>query len=209
MSLSKILAKLREEIESDDRVRENVLPLSRETVRRCGLSIKETHRGNFDEASRLVNEAHEMMREAATHMLQSDFISKAKILDTAQQELAEASNVLSLIQYGEFTDPQKLDIPTRPYLTGLADAIGELRRAVLDSLRTGDVERGEKLLLVMEDALDELNAFDFPNALIPDLRRKCDVARGLIEKTRGDVTGAVQQEKLIREMRTFEDHLKD
>lgn len=208
MSLSKILVKLREEIEADDRVRENVLPLSRETVRRCGLSIKETHRGNFDEALKLVNEAHEMMQQAATQVSQSEFISKAKILDTAQQELAEASNVLSLIQSGEFTDPEKLDIPARPYLTGLADAIGELRRAVLDSLRTGDVKRGEKLLSVMEEALDELNAFDFPNALIPDLRRKCDVARGLIEKTRGDVTGAVQQEKLIREMKTFEGRVK-
>lgn len=209
MSLSKILAKLREEIEADDKVRESVLPLSREIVRRCGLAIKETHRSNFDEASKLVNEAHEMMQEAAAQVSQSDFISKAKILDTAQQELAEASNVLSLIKHGEFTNPTKLDIPARPYLTGLADAIGELRRAVLDRLRSGDVKYGERLLSVMEDALDELNAFDFPNALIPDLRRKCDVARALIEKTRGDVTGAVQQEKLIRELRAFDSRKKD
>jgi translin len=208
MNLSDILAKVRTEIEADDRIRETVLPLSREAVRMCSLSIKESHRGNYDEASRLVRDAGKIIREATNHVSRSDFISKARMLDTPYQELAEASNVVSLLKDGEFTQPDDYGIPARPYLAGLADAVGELRRAVLDSLRNDSITRGERLLSKMEEILDELNTIDFPNALIPDLRRKCDVARGLIERTRGDVTASVQQEKLIRELKCFENGLK-
>lgn len=208
MNLSDILGKVRTEIEADDRVRENVLPLSREAVRMCSLSIKEAHRENYDEASRLVREASRITGEAAAHVSKSDFISKSRMLDTAYQELTEACNVVSILKDGEFTEPGDYDIPARPYLTGLADVVGELRRAVLDSLRNDNLTRAEKLLSKMEEILDELNAIDFPNALIPDLRRKCDVARGLIERTRGDVTASVQQEKLIRELKGFESGIK-
>jgi translin len=90
------------------------------------------------------------------------------------------------------------------YLTGLADVVGELRRAVLDVLRSENVEHAETYLHHMESIFESLVALDYPNALVPDLRRKCDVARSLVEKTRGDVTTAIQSSRLIRELRSFE-----
>ena len=92
----------------------------------------------------------------------------------------------------------------KSYLNGLADVIGELRRSSLDSLRHDDVSKAEQLLSKMEDILEGLQSFDYPNALVPDLRRKCDVGRALVERTRGDLTRAVGQSRLVKELADFE-----
>jgi len=209
MKLSDILKPLRTEIESDDGVREKVLPLSRSAVRKCSESIKESHRGNFETAAELVSEAHTITKSALKEIGASKFVSRSRSLDVAYQEMAEATNLLSLLKGGVFTPPQQYGIPARAYLTGLADTVGELRRAVLDSIRQEDVDRATNLLGFMEEIFDEIQTFDFPNALVPDLRRKCDVARSIIERTRGSITSAIQQEKLVRELRTFEDRMRD
>lgn len=208
MKLSEILKPMRTEIESDDEVREKVLPLSRSAVRKCSESIKETHRGNFESAEKLLEEAHEIAKQASREINESVFVSRSRSLDVAYQELAEAANLLSLLRNSTYTPPGRFGIPTRPYLTGLADTVGELRRAVLDMLRDEKVESAVNLLGFMEEILDELHTFDFPNALVPELRRKSDVARSIIERTRGDITSAIQQSKLVKELRGFENRLK-
>lgn len=207
MELSDILNGLRIEIDADDQVREKVLPLSRNAVRKCSESIKMTHKKEFMKAKTLVEEVHMIITSAISEMPASDFISKSKAMDIAYQELAEAANVLSLIEHGEYTPPEKYQIPSRPYLNGLADVIGELRRAALDSLRRDDVSKAEHLLSTMEDVLEGLQSFDYPNALVPDLRRKCDVGRALVEKTRGDLTRAVGQSRLVKELADFEQRI--
>jgi translin len=113
------------------------------------------------------------------------------------------------MENGTFTSPADYGIPPRPYLNGLADTIGELRRASLDLLRHDDVEKAENLLGFMEEILEELQTFDYPNALVPDLRRKCDVGRGLVERTRGDLTRAVGQSKLVKKLDNVGERLGD
>ncbi len=209
MKLSEILKPLREEIDGDDTVREKTLPLSRNAVRKCSEAIKMVHREQFDEARTLISEASKIIEQTDAEMSKSGFVSRSRNLDVAYQELAEASNLLSLIEHGKFTPPDEYNIPVRAFLTGLADTVGELRRASLDLLRKDGVPRAEKLLTFMEEILEELQTFDYPNALVPDLRRKCDVARGLIERTRGDLTRAVGQSKLISKLEGLEEKLKD
>jgi translin len=207
MDLDDILGALRKEIDVDDEVRERVLPLSREVVRKCSQSIKQVHRRNFEEAEKLIKEADAIVKEVSAGINKRQFLSKSKILDVAYQELAEAVNLLSLLRDGSFTPPERYQIPSRPYLTGLADTIGELRRAVLDSLRAEQMDVAESLLLFMEEILEDLNTFDYPHALVPELRRKCDVGRALVERTRGDVTTALQSSRLIKELREFDERL--
>lgn len=207
MELSDILNGLREEIDADDQIRERVLPLSRDAVRKCSESIKMTHKREFAKAQSLVDEAHKTIKSAISDVPSSDFVSKSKMMDIAYQELTEAVNVLSLIEKGKYTAPDEYQIPSRPYLTGLADVIGELRRAALDYLRLNEVEKAEHLLNFMEDILEGLQSFDYPNALIPDLRRKCDVGRSLVERTRGDLTRAVGQSRLVKELADFEQRI--
>ena len=209
MNLEQILASIKEEIESDDEIREKILPLAREAVRKYSQSIKASHRGLFDDADKLIDEGWDLVKKTSQEMKQSEFMGQSKTLNVAYQEMAEAANVLSLLNGGTFTPPEKYEIPSRAYLTGLADTVGELRRAALDSLREEKIQRAEQLLKFMEEILEGLQAFDFPNALIPDLRRKCDVARSLIERTRGDLTAAVGQSRLVKELRSFEERIKD
>lgn len=208
MEFPDILDGLRNEIDADDQVREKILPLSRNAVRKCSESIKMTHKKEFVKAKTLIEKAHEIITSAVSEMPASDFVSKSKTMDIAYQELAEAANVLSLIELGKYTSPEEYQIPSRPYLTGLADVIGELRRASLDYLRQGDVDKAEKLLLKMEDVLEGLQSLDYPNALIPDLRRKCDVGRSIVERTRGDLTRAVGQSRLVKELADFEHRIR-
>jgi len=207
MELSDILNGLREEIDADDQIREKVLPLSRNAVRKCSESIKMTHKKEFTKARALVDEAFKIIESASSEIPSSDFVSKSKMMDIAYQELTEAANVLSLIEQGKYTPPEEYQIPSRPYLNGLADVIGELRRAALDYLRLNEVEKAENLLNSMEDILEGLQSFDYPNALVPDLRRKCDVGRSLIERTRGDLTRAVGQSRLVKELADFEQRI--
>jgi len=209
MDISAILQALRNEIDADDKVREKVLPFSREAVRKSSEAVKKTHKGLYNEAHALISDVYEIIGRAEHEISGSDFMTKSRSLDVAYQELAEAVNLLSIVEQGEFTDPQKYKIPSRPYLTGLADAIGELRRAALDFLRQDNVARAETLLCFMDEILDGLQTFDYPNALIPDLRRKCDVGRSLVERTRGDLTRAVGQNKLVKELTDFEKRLKN
>ncbi len=204
MDLESILNRFREEIDSDDSIRERVLPISREAVRRCSEAIKHIHRKNFDEAKVLIEKAHSLIVEGTKEVENSPFLMGSRIFDTAYQELAEASNLLSILQEDAFTPPEKFDIPSRAYMTGLADTVGELRRATLDSIRDEKVELAEKILATMVRILEVLVTFDYPNALIPELRRKCDIARSLVERTRGDVTTAIQSTRLVRELRARE-----
>jgi len=209
MEISVILQDLREEIDADDKVREKILPFSREAVRKCSEAIKKVHKGLYKEAHALISDVYEIIERTEHELSGSDFMMRSRSLDVAYQELAEAANLLSIVEKGEFTTPQEYKIPSRPYLTGLADAIGELRRAALDFLRQDNVARAEELLRFMDEILDGLQTFDYPNALIPDLRRKCDVGRSLVERTRGDLTRAVGQSRLVKELTDFERRMKN
>lgn len=207
MDIGKLLEPIRKEIEADDEVREKVLPVSRDAVRLCGQSVKASHRGQFDDAHKKVDEAYELIQKGRQLASESKFVTVSKYFDTAYQELTEAVNVLSILNERRLTGPEEYSIPARPYLTGLADTIGELRRASLELLRGDDVDGAKGLLSIMEDILEELQTFDFPDSLVRNLRRKSDVARRIVEKTRGDVTTAVRQEKLIEQLANFENRL--
>jgi translin len=209
MDFGRVLDEIRVEIESDDTVREKVLPLARAAVRKCSESIKHSHRGEFENARTALSEANSIILKAKSEIVKSEYLEKSHIMDTSYQELAEAANVLSILETKKITPPLTYTIPSRAYLTGLGDTIGELRRAILERLRIDNVEDAVTLLSVMESIFESLSSFDFPNALIPDLRRKCDVARNLIERTRGDVTNAVRQKQMIQELSKFEKRIQD
>ena len=177
MKLSDILTPLRKEIDEDDAVREKALPLGRKAVRKCSESIKMTHRGEFDRAKTLISEAHQIIVEASKELSDSEFMMRSRGLDVAHQELAEAVNLLSLMENGTFTVPAEYNIPARSYLNGLADTIGELRRASLDLLRNDNEEKAEPLRIFTGDDL----------TAISQNKKPFDWAPGLLELTKQPV----------------------
>jgi translin len=126
------------------------------------------------------------------------------MFSAALQEYAEANIFLGLIQQSRFVTPNEVNVPAVDYVLGLADVIGEYRRLVLDALREGDAEKGEECLKTMDEIYIELMAMDEAYMLVSGLRRKCDIARRIIEATRGDVTQEVRRKSLENYLKQFE-----
>jgi translin len=123
----------------------------------------------------------------------------------ALKEFAEANITYALITNRPLPDPDELGVEYAAYLNGLGEAAGELRRHVLDLIRHGDLERGEEILSMMDDIYGVLVTIDFPNAITGGLRRTTDMVRGVLERTRGDLTMSLRQEKLQQALRDFEE----
>jgi translin len=121
----------------------------------------------------------------------------------ALKELAEGYITYALVTGERVPSPKELDVEPASYLNGLAEAVGEMRRYVLDRLRRGDVATGERLLAAMDDIYSLLITVDFPDAITGGLRRNTDMVRGVLERTRGDLTTAVRQEEMKAALRTF------
>ncbi len=168
----------------------------RKALRLSKQAILLTHQRRFNDARKLLKEASKLLgelREVAE--LHPDLVYTG-IVAGANQEYSEAQVLLSLVRKNRFMSPEKLDVPVVDYVLGLADVIGELRRQALDSLRAGDLKRSEHYLEVMEQIYVELLSMNETYMLVHGLRRKCDIARRVIEATRGDLTLEARRDSL-------------
>ncbi len=130
------------------------------------------------------------------------------LFDAARQEFSEANIFLRSTKESKFIPPEEINIPPVHYILGLADVIGEYRRLALDALREGSPEKGEEYLHTMDQIYTELMAMDQTYILVRGLRRKCDIARRIIETTRGDVTQEVRRSSLEKRLTEFEKTLQ-
>jgi translin len=197
----------RAELERKNTAREQVLRWSRELVRACANSIRAVHRREFGQAQELIGEANALNgRICATLTDMGDLYWTGYVQD-AQKELVEAHATYALVQGGPLPDPTALGIAPGPFLNGLAEAVGELRRYTLDLLRRGETEGCERLLEAMDEIYAMLVTIDYPDALTSGLRRTTDSTRGIVEKTRGDLTLALRQDALSAALRAAERQL--
>jgi translin len=183
----------------DDRMqaRERALPASRKAIRSCANAIRAIHRGELDLAHRLMDEARAAIDEGMEASSAHPEIRHAGYLQDAQKEYAEARITEAVVTgAGELPTPRELHVEDAPYLNGMAEAIGEARRHILDLLRHGKVAEGEAVLSAMDDMYYVLVSMDYPDAITGNLRRSTDVARSLIEKTRGDLSVALVSQDL-------------
>lgn len=195
---------IRAGLEATNAARERALPLCRGAVRSSANCIRAVHRGEIEAAERLLAQARAGVEEAAEALRDFPQIDYAGFVHDAQKEYAEAAITLALIVGRPLPAPAALGVRGPAYLHGLAEAIGELRRHVLDSLRADAIERCEELLGRMDEIYALLVTIDYPDAMTANLRRATDVTRGILERTRGDLTLAAQQQRLVRQLATLE-----
>jgi len=188
--------------------RERALPKSRTAIRFCANSIRASHRQEFQAAAELLHQANVLLAEMAADLREHQDIFFAGFLQDAQKEYAEAATFLALTQNLPAPLAPDLSIDWAPYLNGLGETVGELRRYLLDQLRRGNIEACETLLGYMDDIYALLITIDFPDAITAGLRRTTDAARGILEKTRGDLTIAVGQAQLQHTMLTLQHELQ-
>lgn len=204
--LIEISKQIRAALSDKDVARDQAIRHSRELIRLCSECIRAIHRNDWEDADvRLVT-----VRDGANQMRQlvsgyPDLYYSGYTQD-ALKEVAEAFITYAMIRGQALPTPTTLGIEPATYLNGMAEAATELRRFILDILRMkeGDSAEAERLLGWMDAVYDELVTFDFPDAITNGLRRQTDVVRGVLERTRGDLTTTLRQQYLQEALQRFE-----
>ena len=196
LHLEQIGEGLLRELESKNSAREKALADSRATIRNCAHSVRATHRAEFDQATHLLAEAAGQIAATRAALVPAPDIYWTGYVQDAQKEFAEASIIYAVVAGRPLPEPAALGVEAAPYLNGLGEAAGEMRRYVLDVIRKGELARAEAVLAVMDDVYSLLVTVDYPDAVTNGLRRTTDMVRGVLERTRGDLTFAIQQQTL-------------
>ena len=165
-------------------------------IRASGSAIRAVHRLELDDATALIADAESALREAQSVLAPHPAVAYAGFLTDAEKEFVEAKLTLAFVAGAPLLSATDLAVMPSSWLKGLAEAASELRRHLLDRLRSGDLDHGEELLVVMDDVYDALITVDFPDAITGGLRRTLDALRAVLERTRGDVTTTVLQTRL-------------
>jgi translin len=206
-NLGTIIERIRATFTERNAARDLTLGRSRELIRFCSLTIRAVHREEFAEAEQLLNTA----KQAAAAM-KADIAAHPELYYTGYtqdslKELTEACCVFAIVQHRPIPTPEEIEIDEAAYLNGLAEAASELRRRALDLIRRDRVDEAERMLTAMDDIYAQLVTIDFPDALTGGLRRTTDTLRAVLERTRGDLTTTLQQEKLQKALQEMEKRL--
>ncbi len=206
--MKEICDHIRDRFEAMDSARENTLATTRKITRNSGDSIKSIHREEWDQAERLMQETKDLVEGLKITLMDFPEIYYSGYVENAQTEFAEVSILYAVLHDSPVPTPEDLNIENAAYLNGVGDATGELRRHILDLIRKGRPEDSEKYLDIMDEYYTQMMSFDYPDAIMHGLRKKTDVARSLIERTRGDLTNALQVKGLEMSMKQFEKNFK-
>ncbi|MCI0769750.1 MAG: haloacid dehalogenase [Chloroflexi bacterium] len=207
--MEQIADRIREALSRKNQAREAAYPVSRHVVRNAANAIRAVHRGEFEVAQKLLTQARELLEQIKTAVADYPDLLHAGYVDTAEKEYAEASVTMALASQSPLPDPESLGVGDSAYLNGLGEAVGEMRRHLLDALRQERIARCEEVLVSMDDIYNVLVTIDFPDALTGNLRRTTDMVRGVLERTRGDLTAAIVQSRLADKLGRIESRLTD
>ena len=200
-NLDKIVDKIEKNIDDKDKVREKALKSSREIIIGCRKSIQKIHQKKMKEAKTGIAKASKKLQELYSLTKNYPELYHAGFVENAAQELVEASCLYNVMKGADLPDPDEIQTTYSSYLMGLCDLVGELRRKSLDSIREGKPKKADDYLDMMENIYDVIIRFDYPSGLIP-IKKKQDMVRGMIEKTRGELAVASCERRI--EYRTDE-----
>lgn len=205
--LETIVEEIRAEFETKNTARDIALQRSRHLIRYCAEAIRAAHRDEFDETERLLATAREAAREMKADLDPYPDLYYAGYTQDALKEYVEAETVHAFMHGSSLPTPAELGVEGPAYLKGVAEAASELRRHSLDLMRQNKLERAEEMLSIMDDVYSQLMTVDFPDAITGGLRRTTDMLRGVVQRTRGDLTTAFRQEMMRKALLDFEERI--
>ena len=205
--LEPIMAGIHATYADKNAAREKGLPLCREALRNSANAIRAVHREEFGRAEELIEQARSLIDEAREALKDHPDTYHAGFVHDAHKEYVEACTTLAVIAGRPLPTPEDLAASPSAYLNGLGETVGELRRHLLDRLRKGDVDYCEGVLAAMDDIYGVMVTVDYPDAMTGGLRRTTDATRGILERTRGDLTVSVRQRELERKLSDFQGKL--
>ena len=194
--LEHIADQIRQSFDARTAARDQALAQARQLTRACSLAIRAVHRDDTPVMQEHLDEAARLAQSLQNDLADHPDLFFAGYTQDALKEFVEANVTCALIQNRPLLTPEELDVTGFTYLNGLAEVVGELRRRTLDILRHGYSQEAERLLGIMDDIYSVLVTMDYPDAITNGLRRQTDLARSIIEKTRGDITFSLRGEHL-------------
>jgi translin len=204
-NLEEIGKKVSARFEGLNEARDRVLKIHREIIKGSSLSIRATHRGEYDRAREIIGQVNGLFKDISSALRDYPELYYTGFVQDAQKEFAEAHITLALVLQQPLPDPDELQVEYASYMNGMGEAIGELRRYILDRIRCDSEEVGENILEYMDEIYYVLITMDYPDAITRGLRRTTDVVRSLIEKTRGDLTHNLGQKRLQKCLTRFDE----
>lgn len=198
-----LIEKAKKVLDERTAVRDQALTQARQLTRLSAHTIRAIHRNESQQAHELLMEAHVLTLNIQRDLASYPDLYYAGYTQDAIKEFAEASLTVALIENTPLPTPEELGIEYATYLNGLAETIGELRRKCLDILRMGYSEDAERLLNAMDDIYNVLVTMDYPDAITNGLRRQTDLVRGIIERTRADLTLSLREQHLQEALQKF------
>jgi translin len=205
--LTQIVDEIVQTFDATNRLRDETLSRSRALIRSCAHSIRAIHRHELDEADHMLVQARQDAAEMVAPLDDYPELYYTGYTQDALKELVEAHLVYAFVTATDLPRPADLHVTGAAYLNGMSEAASEMRRFVLDLMRRGQVDEAEPYLSVMDDIYSLLVTVDFPDAITSGLRRSTDVLRGVLERTRGDLTMGMRQEQFRQALRDFEERL--
>jgi translin len=198
---------IRIQFDAQTKARDLALSHARSLTRSCSLSIRAVHRNETETMQKHLDEAGELAMTLRSGLSDYPFLFFAGYTQDALKEYAEAKITCALIRNEPLPTHEDLNLPPNTYLNGLAESVGEMRRRCLDMLRQDNFIDAERMLGYMDDVFAVLVTMDYADAITNGLRRQTDVARAIIERTRGDVTFSLRGEKLEHSLLSIQDKI--
>ena len=196
-------------LDGKNAARDLALQRSRTMIRHCATAIRAAHRDERELSQEHLEQARQIKEALSEELEAYPDLYHAGYTQDAFKEYAEASIVYALFSDEPLPDPDELNMEYAAYLGGLGEATGELRRRTLDILRHNRADEAERLLQMMDEIYGLLVAVDFPDAITGKLRRLTDVVRGIVERTRGDLTTSLRQDDLKTALQAMQDRLSE
>lgn len=207
--LEEITERTHRVMEANTAARDRALSITRTLIRHASHAIRAVHRDDDDIAQEELSAARKLAAELQANLHEFPSVYFAGYTQDALKEFAEASIVYALLNRKELPTPEELNLQHSTYLQGLAEAVGEMRRRCLDILRDGHSEEAERLMDIMDEIYGVLVTMDYSDAITGGLRRLTDLVRGIVERTRGDLTISLRQARLENSLRSLEARLPE
>ncbi|MBX3000357.1 MAG: haloacid dehalogenase [Caldilineaceae bacterium] len=205
--LTAIVDQITQEFETINERRDDTLQRSRALIRSCAHSIRAIHRHELDEAAAMLTQARQDAKEMVDLLADYPNLYHTGYTQDALKEVVEAHLLYAFVADADLPSPADLYVTGATYLNGMSEAASEMRRFVLDLMRRNQVEEAEPYLTVMDEIYTLLTTVDFPDAVTGGLRRQTDVLRGVLERTRGDLTLGMRQEQLQEAIQRLEERM--
>ncbi len=205
--LEAITEQIRKTFDARTSARDLALAQARQLTRACSLAIRAVHRDDVETMNQQLGEARTLADTLRSSLTRFPDLFHAGYTQDALKEFVEANVTCALIRNEPLQTPEELLVEPSTYLNGLAEVVGELRRRTLDILRHGYSQESERLLGIMDEIYSVLVTMDYPDAITNGLRRQTDLARSIIEKTRGDITFSLRGEHLEKSIGKLIDQL--